>query len=357
MNHSSERIAGQAFLVGLLGFAAAVHARTGAEPQFTRGGRQRGSAGVTYASGMLDLRRLQVFAAVAELGSLSAAAVKLSYTQPAVSRQIATLEQEVGARLLERGARGAQLTPAGELLLEHARVLLARAAATKQQLTALVRLEAGLLRLGSFAAANVWLLPAAVAGFSRSHPGVQLTLAGGDAAGATAALERGDLDLALVTDWDLPGGAWPQRIERLHLLDDELRVALPPGHPLAGRERVAVADLAAETWVEGARPDGLGPLERCARAAGFHARVGFVCDDWSGKQALVAAGAAVMLLPSLALPAARPELVVRRLEPTPCRGVYAAWPGAGWRPPARAAMLDQLGQAAAAHARQAAAHG
>ena len=86
---------------------------------------------------MLDVRRLRVLREVAAHGSFSAAADALAFTQPAVSRQIATLEAEAGTRLVERGARGIRLTAAGELLVEHAEVILDRLAAAEHQLEAL----------------------------------------------------------------------------------------------------------------------------------------------------------------------------------------------------------------------------
>ena len=92
---------------------------------------------------MFDAGRLRVFRAVVEAGSLSAAAEALSFTQPAVSRQIATLEREAGAQLLERTARGIRLTEAGRVLLEHADAILDRLAAAQAQVESVARLEGG----------------------------------------------------------------------------------------------------------------------------------------------------------------------------------------------------------------------
>src|SRR6266545_611797 len=89
---------------------------------------------------VLDVRRLRVLREVARRGSFSAAAEALSFTQPAISRQIAALELEAGAQLVDRGARGVRLTPAGELLVEHADVILDRLAAAETQLEALAGL-------------------------------------------------------------------------------------------------------------------------------------------------------------------------------------------------------------------------
>ena len=95
-------------------------------------------AWLVYALNMLDVRRLRVLREVAAHGSFSAAAEALAFTQPAVSRQIATLEPEAGTRLVDRSARGVRLTQAGELLVGHADVILDRLAAAESQLEALV---------------------------------------------------------------------------------------------------------------------------------------------------------------------------------------------------------------------------
>jgi len=103
---------------------------------------------------MFDTTRLRVFREVVERGSFSAAAEALSFTQPAVSRQIATLEREAGAQLLQRMPRGIRLTEAGRVLLGHTEAILGRMAAAQTQIDAVARLEAGRLRIGSFSTAN-----------------------------------------------------------------------------------------------------------------------------------------------------------------------------------------------------------
>ena len=139
---------------------------------------------------MLDVRRLRVLREVAATGSFSAAAEALAFTQPAVSRQIATLEAEAGTRLVERGARGIRLTPAGELLVEHADAILDRLAAAESQLEALAGLDGGRLRIGAFPTANSTLIPLAIAAFSERYPGVELRLEEATSARAPAAPRR-----------------------------------------------------------------------------------------------------------------------------------------------------------------------
>jgi DNA-binding transcriptional LysR family regulator len=294
---------------------------------------------------MLDVHRLRVLVAVADRGSFSAAAEELFLTQPAVSRQIATLEREVGVQLVERRPRGVRLTHAGEVALAHARVVLARLALAETQLKALANLEGGRLRLGGFASANTSLLPEAIAGFKERHPAVEVSLAGGDAGGNLAAVQAGELDLALVTSWDLPASGELDGVETVAIAEDQLLVALGRGHRLAQHRRVRLRDLGGEIWIEGAHPDCLGPLEDFFNLAGFQPRIGFQCEDWNGKLALVAAGLGIMLFPSLALPSAREDVVLRPLSPPlPARRVLAALPDSGYRPPALTPMIEILRQ-------------
>src|ERR1700712_3782871 len=99
---------------------------------------------------MLDVRRLRVLREVAARGSFSAAAEQLSYTQSAVSQQIAALEREAGSRLVERSARGVTLTDAGRALVSHADAILARLADAEAELQDIAGLRSGRVRLGSF---------------------------------------------------------------------------------------------------------------------------------------------------------------------------------------------------------------
>lgn len=301
------------------------------------------SAWSLYAFRMFDVRRLRTLVEVARRGSFSAAGEALAFTQPSISRQIATLEAEVGAQLLERDARRVRLTQAGELLVEHAEAVLLRLDAAKAQLDALAGLEGGRLRLSAFASANAWLVPEALARFANRHPKVEVTVARGTPGNEYARLRAGEVDLALVTSWDL---ADTDGIETVELLDDELCLALPSTHPLARRKRLAMTDLAHETWIEGAHPDCLGPLDQLGRLIGAQPRIGFHCDDWTGKQALVGAGLGITLYPRLALGEPRSDIVVRRLPRSlPSRDIYAAF-SVDHRAPAVNAVLACLREAA-----------
>ncbi|MBV9049232.1 MAG: LysR family transcriptional regulator, partial [Solirubrobacterales bacterium] len=124
---------------------------------------------------MVDSPRLRILREVARQGSFSAAAATFGYTQPAVSRQIATLEAEVGTALVRRVPQGAVLTDAGRLLLERAEVILASLDSVEAELRALAGLQGGRLRLASFASAAASIVPPAIASFRERYPAVELS--------------------------------------------------------------------------------------------------------------------------------------------------------------------------------------
>ncbi len=149
---------------------------------------------------MLDLRRLKVLCEVARQGSFSAAAEALGYTQPAVSRQIATLEAEVGAVLVRRAPQGAVLTDAGQLLVDRAETLIAQLASVEVELQALAGLEGGQLRLASFASAAASIVPLAIAEFRARHPAVEISIKMADPGDSLPLLRSGELDIAISHD-------------------------------------------------------------------------------------------------------------------------------------------------------------
>src|SRR5436305_12616456 len=153
---------------------------------------------------MLDVRRMRVLREVAARGSFSAAAEALSFTQSAVSQQIAALERESGSKLVERGARGIRLTDAGRALVDHADAILARLDEAEQELAAIAGLSGGRLRLAAFQSAGATLVPRALAEFHRRHPDVELSIAHKEQDAALDALREGEIDIAVVMDLDHP---------------------------------------------------------------------------------------------------------------------------------------------------------
>jgi DNA-binding transcriptional LysR family regulator len=307
---------------------------------------------------MADLWALRILVEVADRGSFSAAAEELVLTQPAVSRQMNGLERQFGLALFHRRARGVTLTAAGETAVDLARSVLARVDALDATMRALSGLDAGHLRLAAFSSANTSFVPEAIRRFNADHPGVTVTLAQVDPFDILGEVNAGRVDLALLTAWQLYADPWAahadpltaplaaddlDRVELVPLLDEDLLIALPDGHPLATRATVPLRELRDSAWIEGAYPDCLGPLPQLADALGRAPRIGFTCHDWNGKQALVAAGAGIMLVPTLARPAIRPDIQLRPTNPRlPTRRLYAAVPEPPFRTPAATTMLDLL---------------
>src|SRR5919107_1915068 len=145
---------------------------------------------------MLDVRRLRVLREVASRGSFSAAADALHFTQSAVSQQIAALEKEAGTTLVERNARGVRLTDAGEVLVRHTDVILARLDDAEAELAALSGLRAGRLRLAAFPSAASSIAPTAIARFRALHPDVELSMIPAEPDEGTEKLRTGEVDIA-----------------------------------------------------------------------------------------------------------------------------------------------------------------
>ena len=275
---------------------------------------------------MLDVKRLRVLKEVAEQGSFSAAATALSYTQSAVSQQIATLERETGATLVQRGTRGISLTDAGQALVRHADAILTRLTDAEAELEAIAGLRGGRLRIASFSTAGSALIPKAIALFSSRHPGVELSLVEADPEESVPKLKSGELDLALVFEPNDISEMEDSGVERLHLLEDVFSVALQPNHPLASKRRVRLKDLEAEAFVQ---PTGdcacSDVVTHACNAYGFTPRVAFESDDYLQIQGLVATGVGVALIPDLALAAVRDDIVLRPISPNPpVRQILAA---------------------------------
>jgi DNA-binding transcriptional LysR family regulator len=293
---------------------------------------------------MDDLRLLKVLREVALRGSFSAAAEALSYSQPAVSQQIARLEAQAGVKLLDRQPKGIKLTPAGEALVRHTERILAQLAEAQAELTEIASSARGRLRIASFATAAGTIVPVAVSAFRKLRPGVHVDLQLLDPPLSIPALRRGDFDLVITEeggfedDPDLTGLG----VERL--MDDVLYAAVPVDHPLATRRAIALTDLIHEDWMlvglQGTCQGSNIVLRACAQA-GFEPRVAYTSDDYFAIQGLVASGMGVALVPGLALASQREDVAVRPLRGRPpYRRIGAVFIGEAAGP--LAVMLDCL---------------
>lgn len=294
----------------------------------------------------VQIELLEVFRVVARHGSITSAARALGYTQSAVSRQIAALETEMGAQLLDRLPRGVALTEDGRCLLPHAEAMLDRLVTARRDLDALHGMSAGRLRVGAFPTAVAALVPRAMAAFRESHPAVTLTLVEGRTPVLLELLLSGDADVAVVSappDHPLDSG----RFDLHHLLDEHLLVAVPRGHRLARRRTVRLAELAEDSFIVGSAT-AEDTLMRASLRPGFQPRVDIVAADWTGKLGCVAAGLGVALIPALAIRAAPADIALLRLHgrDASTRRIFAATSVGRSHPPAVEELIANLDAAA-----------
>jgi DNA-binding transcriptional LysR family regulator len=268
---------------------------------------------------MFDARLLTVFREVATRGSFSEAATALSFTQPAVSQQIARLERELGTRLLARNARGVTLTPAGEVLLRHAEAVLQQLREAEAEVQAVAGVERPRLRVGAFASAAASIMPPALAELRSAHPAAAVTMRVAEMPESLDALHTGELDLSVIIDSERAPLEVPADIEVATLFDDPFLAALPYSHRLAGRGAIALGDLRDEEWmvtgIANSCPDTTIVLDAC-QEAGFRPQASFSSDDYAAIQGMVASGMGVAMIPSLALVNPREDIAIRPLRGT-----------------------------------------
>jgi len=292
---------------------------------------------------MLNVNRLRILIEVASCGSFSAAAESLSYTQASVSQQIAALEQETGATLLERLPRGVRLTPAGQVLLEYAEGIIARLHAAEAEMAAIAGLRGGQLRMASFPTAGATMMPLAIAIFRAQHPEVELTLSEGEPEDIALRLNAGEFDIALLFEFEGTSESLGPEIERTELFEDPMFLAVPADHALARQRTLRLENLRAEAWIQTSAASACARhVVRSCHAAGFEPIVSFESDDYATVQGLVAAGVGVALIPKLALSGSREDIAIRALSPrNPVRRVIVATP-AGTRLTAAATAMRQV---------------
>jgi DNA-binding transcriptional LysR family regulator len=203
-------------------------------------------------------------------------------------------------------------------------------------------MESGRLRLMSFPTASATLVTRAMSEFNRRFPNVELHFSEGEPEDSIPALRRGDVDIAVAFDYPAFPGDFGRDTESELILREPMRVALPPGHPLAASATVDVSALADEDWLCGNKPSSCREniLGLC-RIAGFEPRISFESDDYQVLQGLVAAGLGVTLLPELA--GEYPGVELRDIAPdAPERRVWAVTREVASRSPATEEMVAIL---------------
>jgi DNA-binding transcriptional LysR family regulator len=291
----------------------------------------------------VELRQLEHFVAVAEEGHFTRAAQKLHIVQSGLSASVRSLERHLGVRLFTRTSHKVALTDAGRALLVEARRTLAAAAEARASVAAVQGLVTGSLSVGTSVGimqfTHVIDLPAVLGRFYADHPGVDIRLRQGGAAGIVEQVRAGDLDLGFVS---LPGPP-PPGVEFRPLGSEPLLLISSPQHALARSRQVQVSRLAEETFADFPPDWGLRiVVDQWFAAAGAGRRIGFEVNAVSTMLELVTHGLALGFLPAAIVghaPGLR-TLSLRRPEPQLTYSVAVL--SAGPVSTAAQALLDEI---------------
>ncbi|MCZ7413911.1 MULTISPECIES: LysR family transcriptional regulator [unclassified Streptomyces] len=291
---------------------------------------------------MFESRHIRTFHEVVRTGSYTAAARSLGYTQPAITQQIKALEREVGAPLFLRVGRRMRLTEAGETLARHAGAILDSMAVAQEQVRALSRLHTGRVRICAFPSASATLVPEALARLGARHPGVRAELQESEPPQSLHRVVRGECDISLAFTYPGLDEQVPPELVEIPLLEDQLTVLLPAGHPMARRRAVRLVELSEERWIAGCLRCRSNFLHECAEL-GFAPDVVFTTDDNLVVQSLVAEGLGIAMMPGLVLSfLVHRKVVGRALDPASRRRISAYVLREHLDIPATALVVDEL---------------
>ncbi|WP_329625354.1 LysR family transcriptional regulator [Streptomyces sp. NBC_01255] len=276
---------------------------------------------------MIEARRLHILRAVADHRTVTAAAAALYLTPSAVSQQLAALEQETGHRLVDRSARGARLTPAGEILLSHANAVLAQLERAESELAAYGSGEAGTVTVAAFATGIGLVVAPAIRALADSAPGIRVRVRDAEGDESLMMVLDRQVDVAVAVEYRGAPGEDDARLTRVPLYAEPFDAVLPPGHPLAAGERVALGDLAKDAWIGQSAGNPCHDVTVLAcEYAGFTLHPEHSSDDFRAVVALASSSAGVALVPRSALRGM--ELTGVHVRPidgvAPTRRVFAA---------------------------------
>ncbi|MFI6338722.1 LysR family transcriptional regulator [Streptomyces sp. NPDC050535] len=289
----------------------------------------------------MDLRQLEYFVAVAEERNFTRAAERVHISQSGVSAQIRQLERELGAELFDRSARTATLTVAGTAALEHARAALAAAGAVGQAVGEVTGLIRGRLTVGMVMGCTLTPLFEALAVFHRAHPGVEISLLEDNSDRLLDGVRAGTIDLALIGT----ATAIPDGVDALTIISERLVVAVPAGHPLAGRRRVTLRDLVGHPIV--CMPPGTGlrtVFDQACAAQNLQPVIALQASASDAIADLAARGLGVAVLSESMAASYRDRLTARTIDDVATPALLALI----WKPPHNPAARELL-----AHSRQA----
>ncbi len=253
----------------------------------------------------MELRHLRYFVAVAEARSLKLAAEeKLHTTQPSLSRQIRDLEDEVGTPLLVRGAKGVELTPAGRVFLDHARVMLSQAETAVQSARQIAYPAKPSFALGFMIGHDRTWLPEALKLLRDELPNIHVVISTQNSPQLATALLHGGIDLAFLRKED--GG---NELEFRTIVEESFEVFLPSNHPLAAQDAIDVKDIPGETFISvsgtalsisGKQPALRRAIDKYLKDCGIEIRPSHEVDNLGGVMSLIPSTGGIALLPPYA---------------------------------------------------------
>ncbi len=250
----------------------------------------------------MELRHLRYFVAVAEARSLKLAAEEtLNTTQPSLSRQIRDLENEVGTPLFIRGAKGVELTPAGRVFLDHARVMLSQAEAAVQSARQIAYPTVPSLSMGFMIGHDTTWLPAALKLIRNELPNIHVVISTQNSPQLAAAILHGGIDVAFLRRED-----GTDDIEFRTLIEEQFKVFLPSEHPLAAKKKIPLQEIARERFISvsgtalsisGKQPALRRTIDRFLRENEIEIKPSYEVDNLGGVMSLIASTGGVALLP------------------------------------------------------------
>jgi len=284
---------------------------------------------------MLDVRRLRLLRELAHRGTIIAVAQALAFTPSAVSQQLSALEREAGLPLLERSGRRVVLTPAGRNLVGHAEAVLEELERAAAELAGAREGLSGPLRIGTFPSAGRTMIPAALTALARQHPGLEPMVAEIDPAGVADALRAGELEVALIHEYDFVARRPEPGLDTEPLCTEAMYLASAgplPLVPLAGAGAPEIGRCRDAPWITATSGTMCHQMTiHACRAAGFTPHTRHQVDDFTTTLALVAAGQGVALVPQLGLAGPPPGVLLTQV-PLHRRTNIAYRSGAGRHP-------------------------
>jgi DNA-binding transcriptional LysR family regulator len=287
----------------------------------------------------MELQQMRYVVAIAEEKNFTRAAERCFVVQSSLSHQVKALEQELGVTLFARSSRRVELTAAGEAFLVQARASLDAADRAISEAAAASGQIRGTLTVGVIPTVTAIDIPVVLGQFHRTHPAVRIRLRGGGSDEFIAAISAGGMDVAIL---GLPDSTPPTGVNTRVLARERLVAVVSAEHPLAGRRRLRLADLADEAFVD--FPEGTPgrvPSDLAFHAAGVHREVTFEAMSTDLILDLVRQGLVIALLSPAVIPSGSDDLRTIPVAAGPTRVEYLAW--SNFNPaPAAQAFLDSL---------------